>query len=150
MGGEPGDDPRATEELVEQARAIREQIVSGVLSFAEAAREHSAGPSGKQGGRLGFIGRHGPMVESFSKAAFALEVGQVSEPVVTRFGVHLIRCDAVEPGDKPLAEVRQQVEAALARQLLEKLARFEARTTPVKFTGKWPYFKPGTRELVVP
>jgi len=145
----PGADdaPRAIDGLVKQAEAIRSEIVSGKLSFADAARKHSAGPSATEGGRLGFIGRRGPMVESFSRAAFSLEVGQVSQPVTTRFGVHLIRCDEIRPGSRQLADVRKEVEAALARELLDKLARFEQKQTPVEFTGKWPHFKPGTREL---
>lgn len=142
--------PRAIDRLVEQADAIREEIVSGKLSFDDAARKHSAGPSAAEGGRLGFIGRRGPMVESFTRAAFSLEVGEVSPPVTTRFGVHLIRCDEIRPGSKQLADVRDEVETALARELLDKLARFEQKQTPVEYTGKWPYFKPGTRELVAP
>ncbi len=144
------DDPRAVDELVERAQAIREEIVAGEISFAEAARRYSEGATNEDGGRLGSIGRHGPMVESFSRAAFALEVGQMSEPVTTRFGVHLIRCDAVEPGDRQLADVREEVERALARELLEKLARFERRHTAVEYTARWPHFKPGTHELVAP
>ena len=142
--------PRAMADLIKRAQAIREAIGSGKISFAEAARKHSAGPSARDGGRLGPIARHGAMSESFSRAAFALEVGRLSEPVTTRFGVHLIRCDAVKPGSKPLAEVRNQIEEALARELIDKLARLEREHTPVKFTGKAPHFKPGTRELVAP
>ncbi len=148
----PGADagPAAMAELAAQAQAIRRAIVSGKVSFAEAARQHSAGPSGPGGGHLGFIGRRGPMVEGFSRAAFALEVGQVSQPVKTPFGVHLIRCDEIKPGSKQLIDVRQQVEEALARELIGKLARLQRRYTPATFTGAAPYFKPGTRELVVP
>jgi parvulin-like peptidyl-prolyl isomerase len=140
----------ATEELVERAKTLSEEIVSGKLSFEEAAQKHSAGPSARQGGKLGLIGRRGPMVESFSRAAFELEVGQLSEPVTTRFGVHLIRCDEIIAGTKPLAEVRGEVEDALARELMKKLVQFESDHTPVEFTGVWPYFRPGTRELVLP
>jgi parvulin-like peptidyl-prolyl isomerase len=145
-----GDGRKAVDALVDQARSIRAEVVSGELSFDEAARRHSDAPSAGEGGQLGLIGRRGPMVESFSRAAFALEAGQVSRPVTTRFGVHLIRCDQVKPGSRSLDEVRKELEAALARELLEKLARVEQRHTPVEFTGAWPYFKPGTRELVVP
>ena len=57
--------------------------------FAKLAEENSACPSGKKGGDLGEFG-HGMMVPEFDKAAFELEVGQISEPVKTQFGYHLI------------------------------------------------------------
>jgi peptidyl-prolyl cis-trans isomerase C len=146
----PGGDPQNVETLVQQAQAIREEITSGRISFEEAARKHSAGPSGKEGGRLGSIPRRGVMDEAFSRAAFALEAGQISPPVKSPFGVHLIRCDTIKPGTKSLGDARAELEEALARELFEKLARIELRHTPVRFTGKAPYFKPGTEELVLP
>jgi len=145
-----GAGPEATAELLKQAQAIRQEIASGKLSFAEAAKKYSAGPSAEKGGELGLISRHGPMVESFSRAAFALEIGQVSEPVTTPFGVHLIRCNEIKPGKKTLSDVRKQVDEGLARELLEKLAQQQRPHTPVEFTGKWPHFQSGTRELVTP
>jgi parvulin-like peptidyl-prolyl isomerase len=145
----PSEADRAKwDELIRQAAAVRKSILAGETSFAEAAKKHSAGPSAKDGGRLGWIPRRGVMDEAFSRAAFALETGQISEPVATPFGVHLIRCDAVRPGTKQPADVRKELEEALARELLDKIARLETRHTPVEFTGKGPYFKPGTRELV--
>ena len=146
----PDGDARAVEDLVKRAEAIRQEIAAGRLSFEEAAKKHSAGPSGKEGGRLGAVPRRGVMDEAFSRAAFALEAGQVSPPVKTPFGVHLIRCDAITPGRKLLEEVRPELEEALARELLEKLARAQRQHTPVEFTGKAPHFKPGTKELVLP
>jgi parvulin-like peptidyl-prolyl isomerase len=145
-----GTDRTKWDDLLKQAAATRRSILAGEISFADAAKKHSAGPSGKEGGKLGFIPRHGVMDEAFSRAAFTLDVGQVSEPVVTPFGVHLIRCDAIRPGTKQLADVRKELEDALARELLDKIARLEERRTPVRFTGKAPHFKPGTRELIVP
>ena len=136
--------------LAGEAARIAREIAAGRISFAAAARKYSAGPSAAQGGRLGWIGRRGPMDEAFSRAAFALEEGQISGPVKTPFGVHLIRCDAIRPGGKKLAHVRQELEDALARELLEKLAQVELRYTPVEFTGKLPHFKVGTRELAAP
>jgi parvulin-like peptidyl-prolyl isomerase len=133
--------------LSKQAEKIREEIVAGKLTFADAARKYSAGPSRKDGGRLGSIGRHGPMDESFSRAAFALKVGEVSRPVKTVFGVHLIRCDEIKPGDKKLAEVRKELEDALSRELLDKLAKTQRQHTTVEYTGVLPHFKPGTHEL---
>ncbi len=150
LQSQPGSNAAAADELIEKARTIRGEIASGKLTFAEAAGKYSAGPSGKDGGSLGFIGRKGPMVESFSKAAFSLEAGQVSQPVVTPFGVHLIRCDEIKPGSRQPADVRPELEEALGRDLLEKLARHERQHAPVEFTGAAPYFKPATRELVAP
>ena len=139
LRGESNDEPRHLDERVQRANAVKRQIASGKMTFAEAARKYSAGPSATGGGRLGFIGRDGPMVEAFSRAAFALEVGQVSEPVKTPFGVHLIRCDRIKPGAKQFADVRKQLEEPLIRDLIEKLARAERRYTPVRFTAATPY-----------
>jgi parvulin-like peptidyl-prolyl isomerase len=137
----------AAENLVNQAEAIRREIVAGKLAFAAAAQKYSAGPSSKDGGRLGLIGRRAPMDESFSRAAFALEVGEVSPPVKTPFGVHLIRCDQIKPGAKQLVEVSKDLEDALAAELLDKLSTIERRHTPVKYEKIIPHFKPGTHEL---
>ena len=137
----------ATEELITRAEAIRRDILSGKLAFADAAQKYSAGPSAKDGGRLGSIGRHGPMDESFSRAAFALEVGEVSRPVKTPFGVSLIRCDDIKPGSRQLADVRKDLEDALASELLDKLATLQRRHTPVKYESVLPHFRPGTHEL---
>ena len=143
----PGADRTAWDELVKQAAALRRAILAGEISFSDAARKHSAGETSKDGGRLGFIPRRGVMDEAFSRAAFAQEPGQISQPVITPFGVHLIRCDSIRPGTKQLADAAKDLEDALARELLDKIARLEEQHTPVQFTGKVPHFKPGTREL---
>jgi parvulin-like peptidyl-prolyl isomerase len=141
---------QSSEEVVKRAETVRRDILAGKVSFAEAAQKHSEGPSRSEGGRLGVIGRHGPMDEAFSRAAFALKAQQISPPTKTSFGVHLIRCDEVKPGRKQLDDVRKEVEAALGRELLDKLAAIQRRTTAVKYTAKWPHFRPGTRELAGP
>jgi peptidyl-prolyl cis-trans isomerase C len=72
----------------EEAEKLREEIVAG-KDFAEVAKEVSLCPSGKQGGDLGYFGK-GQMVPEFEKAAFNLPIGQVSEPIQTQFGWHLL------------------------------------------------------------
>ena len=135
------------EAMEKQAESIRAEIVAAKLDFAAAAKKYSAGPSGKQGGRLGKIGRKAPMDESFSRAAFELSAGQISPPVRSPFGVHLIRCDDVLPGKKTLSDLMGPINEALAQELLEKLSQLERQQTAVKYTSAWPHFKPGTREL---
>lgn len=115
--------PASVEAAVEKAGQLRSEILAGKLSFAAAAKKHSAGPSRRQGGDLGFVARHGSMVEAFSQAAFALEQRQISEPVLTGFGVHLIQCTEIKPGNKTWQQVRRELEQALARQQFSELAR---------------------------
>lgn len=72
------------------ARELRQRIAEGE-DFAALAREYSDDPgSGAQGGDLGTFGR-GRMVPSFEEAAFALEEGEVSEPVESPYGLHVIQ-----------------------------------------------------------
>jgi parvulin-like peptidyl-prolyl isomerase len=87
------------------------------------------------------------MDETFSRAAFALDAGQISPPVRTRFGVDLIRCDEVVPGTKTISDVKDAIDNALARELLEKISNYQRGKTAVKYTDAWPHLKPGTQEL---
>lgn len=72
-----------------EARDLLRKIEQGE-AFETLARKFSRCPSSTQGGDLGTFGR-GRMVEAFEEAAFALDIGKVSEPVRTRFGYHLIQ-----------------------------------------------------------
>ena len=83
---------RASHILVEkqsQAIKVAEELKAG-SSFSELAKKYSVCPSGKRGGDLGQFGR-GQMVKEFEQAAFSLKVGEVSEPVKTQFGYHIIK-----------------------------------------------------------
>jgi len=80
---------RTAEEARTLAAEVRQRIVDGEITFEDAAVEFSACPSGAGGGSLGQFGR-GAMVPEFENAAFALEVGQVSDVVETEFGFHII------------------------------------------------------------
>lgn len=72
-----------------EAQDLLKKISEG-KSFEDLAKSFSKCPSGKQGGDLGEFGR-GRMVKPFEDAAFGLEVNQVSTPVRTQFGYHLIQ-----------------------------------------------------------
>ena len=79
----------------QEAKDIRAEILQGTTkkeifdNFMNAAKKYSKCPSGKSGGILGWFGK-GDMVPEFEKAAFSLPLGEVSEPVKTQFGWHLI------------------------------------------------------------
>ena len=82
---------RTKEEALALAQEIKQKIDAGG-NFAALAKEHSDGPSGAEGGSLGSFTRE-RMVPAFSAAAFNLAQGQVTAPVETAFGYHLIKAD---------------------------------------------------------
>jgi len=75
-------------ETQDQALKIHDELLNGG-DFETIAKQASKCPSGQKGGALGTFGR-GQMVKPFEDATFALEPGQLSEPVQTQFGYHLI------------------------------------------------------------
>lgn len=103
------------QEILSILEEIRNDIVSGRLTFEEAARTYSEDTSADVGGDLGFFDRN-RMTEPFTEAAFDLAVGDVSEPVKTQFGYHIIECT-----DERLNEAGEREEMR-ARHLLLKLA----------------------------
>lgn len=140
-----GDDVEPT---VKRAAELRESIVDGSLEFAVAAKQYSAAPTAKQGGDIGFIQRHKPMHETFSRAAFALNKGEISQPIVTPFGVHLIRCLEIEPGQRTWQAAREELNIAVTRYLFNWAASQQRPRARIDFTGALPHFNPGTEELV--
>ena len=98
----------------EKALDIKGKIEKGEMSFEEAAKAFSSCPSSQRGGDLGSFGR-GQMVPEFETAAFALELGKVSDPVRTQFGFHLIRVNEKKAAEKPSFE---EVEEEIGQRVL--------------------------------
>ncbi len=90
---------RASHILVDtqdEALKLKSDIESGKISFEDAAAKYSKCPSGRRsGGDLGGFGR-GQMVKPFEDAAFSAPVGEITEPVKTQFGYHLIKVTATK------------------------------------------------------
>ena len=82
-----GDDTK--DKVLVEINKIRDKLNEGA-DFAELAKEYSDGPSGANGGNLGFFGK-GMMVKPFEDAAFALMPGEISEVIETQFGYHIIK-----------------------------------------------------------
>ncbi|HBE73487.1 MAG TPA: hypothetical protein DDW31_05305 [candidate division Zixibacteria bacterium] len=120
-----GAEAKASHILVkteDEAKEVVAQLKSGA-SFEDLARQRSLDPgSAQQGGSLGWFG-WGRMVEEFQKAAFALKPGQVSKPVETGFGFHVIRLDSTRPKElQPLEQMRERIEQQLSQTKPRELA----------------------------
>jgi hypothetical protein len=81
---------RGKQSAKKEAERIRNLILNEGKDFADMAKQHSDGPSGPKGGDLGKF-KFEVMAKPFSEAAFALEVGEVSEVIETGFGFHVIK-----------------------------------------------------------
>ena len=103
-------------ETEEEAKAIIEALDGGA-DFAELAKEKSTGPSGPNGGDLGYFTK-GRMVPEFETAVFALDVGSYTkEPVKTQFGFHVIMSDDLRPIQPPAFEqVEEQIRSVVLRE----------------------------------
>jgi len=113
-GGEP--EFNASHILVdseEEALAVRSMIVDDGADFAETAKAKSTGPSGPNGGELGWFGP-GMMVPPFEAAVRDLEPGQVSNPVQTQFGWHIVKLNDSRTTEPPAFE-------AVAGELINEL-----------------------------
>jgi peptidyl-prolyl cis-trans isomerase C len=100
--------------------------------FAEVAKARSIDGSAAKGGALGTFGR-GRTVAEFEEAAFALQVGEVSPPVHTQFGYHVIKVTERQPAHvKPLDEVRDEVRNTLVAQFVDTLLQDLRRAAKVQ------------------
>jgi peptidyl-prolyl cis-trans isomerase C len=126
----PGGDEKASKEAEDKVKAVIVRLKKGE-DFAKVAGELTEDPSGKaNGGDLGFFAKE-QMVPEFSDTAFKLANGQISEPVKTQFGWHVIKVEEkrVKPTPK-FDEVKPQIEQYVARkaqaEMVQKL-RAEAK-----------------------
>jgi len=121
-GAEPEAEVKARHILVkteDEAKAVIQKLADGA-DFAELAKEESTGPSSANGGDLGFFTKD-QMVTPFAEAAFAMEKGEVSEPVKTRFGWHVIKVEDKRERQPPnFDDVKERLKSALIRQRLQE------------------------------
>jgi hypothetical protein len=105
------------EEALAKAQEIRKKLVDGADFATLAKAESDDAGSGANGGDLGTFG-HGRMVPAFEKVAFTIPVGELSEPVKSQFGYHIIKVESRQ--DKTFVEVRAEIEKKLDPELVKK------------------------------
>ncbi len=129
------------------ANKVEAELKSG-KDFAAVAKQYSMDPGSKdKGGELGLF-RRGQMVPAFDQAAFSLPVGQISKPVKSPFGYHIIQVEEKQPGQKAtlanthdrIADtLRQQQEAPLIQPFLQSLqSKANISVSDQRFASAFP------------
>ncbi|MFC3674428.1 peptidylprolyl isomerase [Ferrovibrio xuzhouensis] len=130
------------------AKAALEEVKKGA-DFAEVSKKRSTGPTAATGGDLGFFTKE-KMVPEFAEAAFKLQPGQVSEPVKTQFGWHIIKVEERRKAPPPtFEESRQQIFDMMSNEVVEKTvadlrkdAKIEELDWPAEGGKKLPAIAP--------
>jgi peptidyl-prolyl cis-trans isomerase SurA len=118
------DTRRQVQQTVEEIRAA----LDGGLDFAAAAQRWSRGPNAGRGGAIGTLARGDLFDRNLDRAVFALPEGQVSEPLVSPRGVHLMRVDAVlEDGRRAVSQIFLPIELTEADRAAARVAIDAAR-----------------------
>ncbi len=105
-----------------KAEEIRQMAVAGKKDFAALAKEYSEGPSAEDGGELGSFSR-GQMVPPFDEAVFSMQKGEISLPVKTRFGYHIILLEDITPAEvTPFADVKKEIASILQKKEAQTMA----------------------------
>ncbi len=120
----------------EEAQEIIKQLADGA-EFSELAKTKSTGPSGKNGGALGWF-KSSDMVAAFSAAARELKPGQISEqPVQTQFGWHVIQLNEVRTAEPPSFDsVRQQLATTIAAEFINQHVQALQEKAEINFPGQ--------------
>ncbi|SMP05012.1 peptidylprolyl isomerase [Shimia sagamensis] len=118
----------------EEAKTIRKDLKDGA-DFAETAKAKSTGPSGASGGSLGWFGM-GQMVKPFEEAVVGLAVGEISQPVQTQFGWHLILLNDARKSLAPSFEdAKAELESEAQRRAVEAFIATTTADAQVDQTG---------------
>ncbi|HYO59691.1 peptidylprolyl isomerase [Archangium sp.] len=124
----PDATPEAKAKVMERAQALFKEVEGG-KDFAEVARASSEDPGTKaSGGDLGWVER-GNWEPALASVAFALEPGKVTQPIETKFGIHLVKVEEKKPAqDRKLEEVQDEIATTLyKREKAKELAQAEAQ-----------------------
>ncbi len=132
----PGEKEKIAE-AQKKLTGILDQIVKG-KSFEEMAKKHSEGPAASEGGKLGTLSRK-EMLPELEATAFSLKEGEVSQPITSQFGVHLLQVTKRQrAGVLPFEKVRVQVEKAFRELKAQEEAKRLLRTARYNVEDKKP------------
>ncbi len=153
------DAPPAEKQKARQKLAdLKKEIAAGKISFGDAADKFSQDEAlvqNKSGGDLGWFDRKGPYSEPFNAAAFALKKGDVSDPVETEYGYHLIQVTDRKEGTavdtkKLLAQFKEQILSMYALELQSQVVAEQRKSAKIDIKPMPADIFPPTPVLNVP
>ena len=132
-----GEKDLTEDEALAKAQDIRKKLQAGADFAALAKTDSDDTSNADKGGDLGTFG-HGRMVAPFDQAAFGLQAGQISEPVKTQFGYHIIKVEAhtVKSFDEAKPDIERRIKPQMAREELEKIKKQIPVTLDLSYFGK--------------
>jgi peptidyl-prolyl cis-trans isomerase C len=147
----PNQKDLTDEEALAKAQDIRKKILAGADFATLAKAESDDAGSGAKGGDLGTF-KHGQMVPAFDQAAFALPIDQVSEPVKSQFGYHIIKVTSrsAKSFDESKAQIEKELKPKLAKEAMDQLKAHTPVTLNDGYFGKEQSSGPQTLPMPAP
>jgi parvulin-like peptidyl-prolyl isomerase len=147
----PNEKDLTDEEALAKAQDIRKKILAGADFATLAKAESDDSGSGAKGGDLGTF-KHGQMVPAFDQAAFALPIDQVSEPVKSQFGYHIIKITSrsAKSFDESKAQIEKELKPKLAKEAMDQLKAHTPVTLNDAYFGKEQSSGPQTLPMPAP
>jgi len=131
---EPGKKELSDAEALAKAQEIKKKLADGA-DFAQLASSESDDTGSKtKGGDLGFFA-HGRMVAPFEQAAFSMKVGEISDPVKSQFGYHIIKVEGRKSFEDSKPQIEQRVKSEQAQKILEEMQKKDNATLDPEFFG---------------
>lgn len=121
--------PNDGSESQREAEEIHTAIVSGEMSFEDAVAKRSESPSASDGGRMGPVRYRGDVPNEVATWAFTAKIGDVSSPIATPFGYHIVKVLSRNGGDRSLEDARTEVIAVLSDRLWADALASKRRST---------------------
>jgi peptidyl-prolyl cis-trans isomerase C len=147
----PNEKDLTDAEALAKTQDLRKQLVGGADFATLAKAESDDVGTGAKGGDLGTF-KHGQMVPAFDQAAFSVAVGQVSEPVKTQFGYHLIKVESrtSRSFDDAKAQIEKDLKPKMAKNAIDQIKAHTAVTLNDAYFGSAPVSGPQTLPMPAP
>jgi parvulin-like peptidyl-prolyl isomerase len=116
-----------------RALAIRQEIMTGKIQFADAAKKYSDCPSKENGGDIGLFPYKFAVLEPFAKAAYSMKIGSISEVVATDFGFHIIKVtDRTNGQPSDFQQIKGEVKEIYAQDVYQRIIADQKRTAKIE------------------